>query len=187
MNKLIFSLLFLLCFVFYSTAWSQGNYRLVTYAIGSGGINGSVSASYRMGGTVGQPMVGSMTGSQNTLYTGFWYPPVVWVGIEDWQQDVMPTIFELYQNYPNPFNPSTTISYALPFGSQVSIEIFNVVGQRVRVLMNEQQNPGYYDIVWDGQSDSRNAVSSGVYVYRMYAKGSNGEQFTETRKMLFVR
>jgi len=185
--KLIFSLLLVLCFVFYSTAWSQGNYKLGSYAIGSGGINGSVSTNYRMGGTVGQQVVGSMTGSQNTLLTGFWYPPVVWTGIEDWQQDLMPTIYELYQNYPNPFNPSTTITYALPFVSQVSIEIFNVIGQRVRVLISEQQVPGYYEIDWDGQSDARNVVSSGVYVYRMVAKGSNGEQFTETRKMLFVR
>jgi hypothetical protein len=187
MTKLIFSFFLVLCFIFYGVAWSQGNYKLGSYVIGSGGINGSVSTNYRMGGTVGQQVVGSMTGSQNTLYSGFWYPPVVWVGIEDWMQELLPKVYELNQNYPNPFNPSTTIRYALPFNSDVSIEIYNVLGQRVRALVSENQLPGYYETSWNGQNDFGSAVASGVYVYRMVAKGNNGEQFSETRKMLFVR
>ncbi|MCK4893888.1 MAG: hypothetical protein KAT07_07960, partial [Calditrichia bacterium] len=69
--------LFIFCFLILSLAWSQGNYRLGSYVIGSGGTNGSVSTNYGQAGTVGQLVVGSMTGSQNTLYSGFWYPPVV--------------------------------------------------------------------------------------------------------------
>jgi hypothetical protein len=187
MARLVFSLLIILCFMLYSIAWTQGNYRLGSYVIGSGGTNGSVSTNYGMAGTAGQMVVGSMTGSQNTLYTGFWYPPVVWVGIEDWEQDLLPTVYELNQNYPNPFNPSTAIRYALPFISDVSIDIYNVLGQRVRALVSVNQVPGYYETRWDGRNDFGNTAASGVYVYRMVAKGSNGESFVETRKMLFVR
>ncbi|NOQ96989.1 MAG: T9SS type A sorting domain-containing protein [Calditrichae bacterium] len=187
MVKLIFSLLIILCFMFYNTVWSQGNYRLGSYVIGSGGTNGSVSTNYGQAGTVGQLVVGSMTGSQNTLYSGFWYPPVVWVGIEDWEQDRLPRVYELNQNYPNPFNPSTTIRYALPFISEVSLEIYNVLGQRVRVLVSDNKVPGYYETRWDGRNDFGSAVASGIYVYRMVARGSNSESFVQTRKMLFVR
>ena len=179
--------LFIFCFLFLSLAFSQGNYRLGSYVIGSGGTNGSVSTNYGQAGTVGQLVVGSMTGSQNTLYSGFWYPPVVWVGIEDWEQDLLPRVYELNQNYPNPFNPSTTIRYALPFNSDLSIEIFNVLGQRVRVLVSDNKVPGYYETRWDGSNDFGNAVASGIYVYRMVARGSNSESFVQTRKMLFVR
>jgi len=118
---------------------------------------------------------------------GFWYPPVVWSGIEDWAPDLLPTVYELNQNYPNPFNPSTTIRYALPFNSQVSLEIFNVLGQRVRVLVSDNQIAGYFETRWDGRNDFGSAAASGVYVYRMVARGSNGESFVQTRKMLFVR
>ena len=181
MIKLVFSLLIILCFIFTSAVWSQ-NYKLGSYVIGSGGTNGSVSTNYGMAGTAGQLAVGSMTGPQNTLYTGFWYPPVVWVGIEDWTPDLLPAVYELQQNYPNPFNPSTAIRYALPFISDVTVEIFNVLGQRVRLLLSENQAPGYYETRWDGRNDIGNAVSSGVYVYRMVAQGNNGESFVETRK-----
>jgi hypothetical protein len=187
MLKHIFSLLIMLCFFITSAAWSQGPYKLGSYVIGSGGVTGAFSNNYRHAGTVGQVVVDSVGGAQNILFSGFWNPPVIIVGIEDWQQDLLPKVYELNQNYPNPFNPSTTIRYALPFNSEVFLEIYNVLGQRVRVLVSDNQVPGYYEARWDGRNDFSSTVASGIYVYRMVARGSNGESFIQTRKMLFVR
>lgn len=75
--------------------------------------------------------------------------------------------FWLHQNYPNPFNPTTTIAFTLPEASNVRIEVFNVLGERVRTLTNCRYNTGSYSVVWDGQNESGTLVPSGVYFYRM--------------------
>ncbi len=93
-------------------------------------------------------------------------------GIDDKLAQI-PTQFSLSQNYPNPFNPTTTISYGLPKTAKVKIDVFNLMGQKVRTLVNEQQGAGYKTIVWDGNDNSGNSVSSGVYFYRIDAGDYN--------------
>jgi len=94
-----------------------------------------------------------------------------------------PTQYALEQNYPNPFNPSTTISYQVPEdGEHVRLEIYNVVGQKVRELVNTVQNAGEYTVRWDGLNDRGSRVASGVYIYRM----SSGT-FNSVKKMLLVK
>jgi hypothetical protein len=93
-----------------------------------------------------------------------------------------PTVFALDQNYPNPFNPSTTIRYQLPQDQKVTLEVYNVLGQRVTTLVNEAQAAGTYLLQWDATNDQGYRVSSGVYFYRLQA-GS----FVESRKMLLIR
>ena len=95
---------------------------------------------------------------------------------------LVPIEFSLTQNYPNPFNPSTTIRYALGKRSHVALEIFNSLGQRVRVLASGEQTTGTYSIAWDGTNANGVAVASGVYVYRLRA----GE-FTASKKLLLLR
>ena len=90
----------------------------------------------------------------------------------------LPAVFALHQNYPNPFNPSTTIRYDLPQRSRVKLEIFNVLGQRVEVLVDGWQNAGYHQLQYDARR-----LASGVYFYRIHA----GEKFVRTRKMLLVK
>lgn len=102
-------------------------------------------------------------------------------GVEDNQPSV-PDQFYLSQNYPNPFNPTTTISYGLPADSDVRIMIFNVLGQRVRTLVDERQAAGYKAVVWDGHDNSGNSVSSGVYFYTIEA-GS----YSSSKKMLLLK
>lgn len=89
----------------------------------------------------------------------------------------VPAQFELYQNYPNPFNPTTTIRYGLPKDERVRLEVYNVLGQRVRVLVDVNQKAGYHSVVFSGA-----ALASGVYFYRITA-GS----FASTKKMLLLK
>ena len=90
--------------------------------------------------------------------------------------------FNLEQNYPNPFNPTTTIQYALPRQSNVSLLIYNVSGQKVRELVNKQQTTGKYQVIWDGRNDAGREVSSGIYLYTMTAGN-----FKNTGKMVLIR
>lgn len=94
----------------------------------------------------------------------------------------VPERFLLQQNYPNPFNPSTTIEYELPQDSQVILKIYNVLGQEVRVLLDENQSAGLKTVRWDGRNDSGKTVGSGVYLYRIQA----GDKI-QSRKMLLLR
>jgi PKD repeat protein len=91
--------------------------------------------------------------------------------------EVMPTDMSLAQNYPNPFNPTTEISFSLPEASYVTLEVFNLTGQRVSVLVNGQLSAGEHTVRWDGSS-----VASGVYFSRLQS-GS----FVQTRKMILLK
>ncbi|MBD3401558.1 T9SS type A sorting domain-containing protein [candidate division GN15 bacterium] len=94
----------------------------------------------------------------------------------------LPSTPSLEQNYPNPFNPSTTIQYALPAASDVTIEVLNLLGQRVRLLVDEYRGPGVHRLVWDGRDESGDRVASGVYFYRI----ATGD-FVDSRKMLLLK
>jgi hypothetical protein len=93
-----------------------------------------------------------------------------------------PTAFILQQNYPNPFNPSTSMEYALPQDSHVTITIHNSLGQLVRTLVDDHEPAGFYRAEWDGNTDSGLKVASGTYVYRMQAGG-----YVQTQKMLLMK
>jgi hypothetical protein len=95
---------------------------------------------------------------------------------------VIPEKYELFQNYPNPFNLETLIKYALPEESEVKIVVYNLLGQKVRVLVEDFQEPGYYTISWDGRNNKGEVVGSGIYFYRIQA-GS----FTKTAKMSLLK
>ncbi|HHE65742.1 MAG TPA: T9SS type A sorting domain-containing protein, partial [Bacteroidetes bacterium] len=96
--------------------------------------------------------------------------------------------FELSQNYPNPFNPNTTISYSLPEKSSVTIEIFNILGQRVRTLVEQNKDAGVYSVIWNGKNQSGNQVSSGIYLYVMQAVSlENRKEFVRIKKMILIR
>jgi len=95
---------------------------------------------------------------------------------------IIPLANTLYANYPNPFNPTTNISFEVKERGVISIDIFNVKGQKVRTLQNGVLNSGIYNIVWNGEDESQRNVGSGVYFYRM----QTGE-FTAIRKMLLLK
>ncbi|MCB9088283.1 MAG: choice-of-anchor D domain-containing protein [Calditrichae bacterium] len=104
------------------------------------------------------------------------------VGIEGEIRPEVPAAFALAQNYPNPFNPTTEIPYALPVNARVEIAVYNILGQKVRTLVNHAQSPGYYTARWDGRNDAGQLVGSGIYIYRISA-GS----YTAMRKMILLK
>jgi len=90
--------------------------------------------------------------------------------------------FMLRQNYPNPFNPITTIKYQLPQAAQVNITIYNLLGEKVRTLVSDFKQPGYFQVQWNGLNESGNQAASGIYIYRIQA----GE-FTDVKKMVLLK
>ena len=93
-----------------------------------------------------------------------------------------PKVFVLHQNYPNPFNPSTQIKYDIAEDSFVSITIYDVMGRKIRSLMNTSQTAGYHTISWDARNDIGEGVSAGMYIYTIQA----GE-FRSTKKMVLLK
>ncbi len=110
----------------------------------------------------------------------------IWANVLDWNNPVgikndnikaIPTVFSLDQNYPNPFNPTTAIGYQLSVVSQVDLNIYNVLGQKVATLVSKLQAPGQYQISWDASG-----FPSGLYFYQIRT-GKHSEE----RKMMLLR
>ena len=107
--------------------------------------------------------------------------PYVMTGVSQPVVEI-PTEFALSQNYPNPFNPTTTIKYALKENVQVTLKVYNMLGQEVRTLVNGWQEAGYKQVVWDGLNNNGSPVASGIYIYQIQA-GS----FMQARKMILMK
>lgn len=108
---------------------------------------------------------------------------VVPISVEEEESaELLPERYSLQQNYPNPFNPTTQIKFALPRASHVTIEIFNILGQRVTKLVNKQLPAGYYEFSWNGTDGTGGEVSSAVYFYRLKA-----QDFVKTKKMVLLK
>ena len=110
--------------------------------------------------------------------------PVDYLLAQALAQPSLPRTFALKQNVPNPFNPSTTFSYSVPEGESinVSLKIYDLRGQLVRILEDRQRNAGTYYVQWDGTNTTGKKVSSGVYFYRMQAG-----HFVQTRKLVLLK
>lgn len=105
------------------------------------------------------------------------------VSVEPLSSATVPRQFALDQNYPNPFNPATEISYSLPRPAEVRLEIFNLLGQKVRSLLHhEKQAAGRCTVFWDGRDDFGRSAASGIYLYRITAG-----DFIRTMKMTLLK
>lgn len=96
---------------------------------------------------------------------------------------LIPNDFALHDNYPNPFNPSTTISFSIPKATEVTLDIYNILGQRVVTLFDGMIDAGTHTIEWGGDNDKNEPVASGVYFYRLKA----GTDFEESKKMVLLK
>ena len=102
------------------------------------------------------------------------------VGNEDGLAPVVST--ELKGNYPNPFNPETTISYTIKDNTPVTLEVYNMKGQKVKTLVNDSKAAGNHTVVWTGVDDNNRAVASGVYFFKMSAG-----KYSSTKKMIMMK
>lgn len=101
--------------------------------------------------------------------------------------ETVPEVYALEQNYPNPFNPSTEIRFSLRTAGTTKLEIYAVSGQRVRTLVDGRFSAGTYKVTWDGTNEVGSPVASGIYVYRIEAKGEPSGEFTMTKKMILLK
>jgi hypothetical protein len=112
-----------------------------------------------------------------------WYPTrkAAWLnyitGVEDQSSGMIPTTYSLEQNYPNPFNPSTTIGFTMPKSNHISLKVFNMLGQVVATLVDEEYVAGAHEVRFDAS-----ALSSGIYFYTLKSK-----DFSVTKKMMLVK
>ena len=97
-------------------------------------------------------------------------------------EGLIPQAYSLSDNYPNPFNPQTTISYGLPQQSDLSLVIYNIMGQEIMRWDEQNSQAGFYQKIWNGRNKFGVSVGSGVYFYRIIA----GE-FVKTRKMILLK
>ena len=178
------SILTLLTFCLTGGISSAQVYDLRNDVLDDGGTK-MTSGGYILRGSFGQPTIGKITSTNYIAYIGFWHPPYASPpGVEEdlLESSPLPRVFSLSQNYPNPVSRSTTIQYGLPKEALVDLRVFNVVGQRVRTLINEKQEPGYYRVTWDLRGVTGGRLPNGVYFYRI--KAGN---FVSTKKLVVLR
>ncbi|MHC4479300.1 MAG: FlgD immunoglobulin-like domain containing protein, partial [Planctomycetota bacterium] len=98
------------------------------------------------------------------------------------EKDVAPSRFALSQNYPNPFNAETSIRFELAEPSHVNLAIYDISGGLVAVLQDSHMQAGAHSVIWDGRNNAGQAVSSGVYFYKLSSEG-----YSDTRRMLLIK
>jgi len=103
-------------------------------------------------------------------------------GINDNKDRILPATFSLEQNTPNPFNPNTKINFTLPEQTNIKIEVFDILGKRIRTLTNQSWDAGNHQIEWDGTNAAGELVAGNVYLYRLSTK-----DFVQTRKMILLK
>ena len=89
--------------------------------------------------------------------------------------------YSLGQNFPNPFNPATKVPYTLARKSEVNVSVFNILGQKVKTLVNAEELPGPHEVIWNGDDDGGNKVASGIYFYKIVTA-----DYIATRKMVLM-
>jgi GH43 family beta-xylosidase len=127
---------------------------------------------------VGESFIGKTVNATNQHNLGFWYvyKQSTVTDVEK-EEEPIPTIFKLEQNYPNPFNPSTVIKFGVPEKSRVLVKVYDILGNEVTTLVNEDLDAGLYS-----REFNASGYSSGIYIYRMQAG-----TYINTKKMILVK
>jgi len=118
--------------------------------------------------------IGGTPGEQNVIQTAI-------TSVSD-----VPQVFSLEQNYPNPFNPSTNIRYMLPRAANVTLTVYNILGQKIKTLVNNFESAGLKNVFWDGKDESGSSVSSGMYFFRIIAD-SGEKKYAAMKKGVLLK
>lgn len=163
----------LILFAIDSSQWYAEAQIVVSKSVLGNGSDVISDGEYRIVGTLGQPF---MSSESNPV--GFWYQASRQLNVEVEQNSLnVPEEFQLQQNYPNPFNPTTTIEFALPKQSNVTLKLFDILGREVATLVDAELESGVHKINFDGQD-----LASGIYFYRIHADG-----FLKTKKLMLLK
>lgn len=179
-QKIFVMLLMPACFFCQNEAFAQTN--KIEWSSFNQGFGSASSAGTQVCSALGQSFVGSTQNTNSQIASGFLVHPLISdtkTAVEEKTQEEsqLPTSYELEQNYPNPFNPSTTIAFALPRTSEVTLKIFDASGREVATLVEGRLPAGRHQVVLDARP-----FSSGVYFYRLQA----GE-FSQTRRLTLIK
>ncbi len=163
-----------------NSVWAVGDSGLVLHSI-NGGLSWQsefAKTGYDLFGlTVFDDTTAWICGDNGTVISTGNPGYIVEIDEREFNNYNIPTKFELSQNYPNPFNPSTKIRFLIPSLSQVTLNIFDILGNEIEILVNEEKPTGVYEVSWNAAN-----LSSGIYFYRLQAGG-----FVETKKMILVK
>jgi M6 family metalloprotease-like protein len=145
--------------------------------IGHGKLSGDIDLTGLLPGTYDVVII-NPDGQEGVLADGF-----IVTGATGINSPGIPGKFALYQNYPNPFNPMTTIPFDLKEQSHVTLRIYEVTGRLVKTLIDGQLPADHYEVKWNGVNDAGEAVSSGIYFYKIKA----GSNFAAAKKMVILK
>lgn len=148
-----------------SRACAQG-YSIHWSTLDGGGAMRSAGGTFSVGGTVGQPDAGLLTGGSFSLEGGFWGIPIPRL-LDVMAPDAALEPDVLAMALPNPFRASTEVDFALTREGQARLAVFDLGGRRVRSLVQGTQSPGLYHVHWDGTSDDGQHLAAGVYFFRL--------------------
>lgn len=157
----------------------------ITWDSFASGFQKQAGGELSLTSVVGQPIVGIQRSDAVVVTTGFatfeWSGNLI-SGVHEGAQFI-PATFSLAQNYPNPFNPSTIIRYNVPERSRVRLEIYNLLGQRIRTLVEGERDAGSQQVVWNAEG------ATGLYFYRIEAVSVShpNRRFVDVKKMMVVK
>lgn len=192
MRKYLGSVLILTLALVMGTTVNAQEVKLERWVVGSGGwVDAKNSANIRMSGLTGQVAIEKITqtidGKELNVYQGFWVPMDRLVGIEE--QPSM--LSDDLMNFPNPFSNSTVIRYELPGPAFVSLKVYDVNGQLVKLLLNNSQSSGMQEVRWDATDLTGTDVGSGSYLYELNVRpavaGQGFSPYTKRNVMVVVK
>ena len=169
-NKYTLVLIFLLLAASFSYT------QTISGVFGSAGGK-QTNSTHQLSSTMGECLIGFSNNSSTKSYAGFWYTYIESITTDVENQLTVPTEYKLAQNYPNPFNPVTTIQYSIPQRSNVLLKVYDVLGNEVATLVNEEKDRGVYSVNFDATQ-----LTSGIYFYTLQAS-----DFIETKKMILIK
>lgn len=155
----------------------NAQYILKNSTFSNGAVIATNSNDFNLNSTAGQTLIGSSSDNFFQAGAGLWSYSWSIISSIDNPFTNLPTKFELYQNYPNPFNPNTTIKFALPKTALVKIDVFNLLGQHVAIVLDSKKQAGYHIVHFDA-----NLLASGLYFYTI-----STDHFHKVKKMMFVK
>jgi hypothetical protein len=156
---------------------AEAQNKISNSVFGNGGHN-TANPSFSIAGTVGQPITGETSNESNIGHSGFWYQTIdIVTSVEQIPSALMPKEFRLEQNYPNPFNPTTTIKFALPQSSAVTLKLYDILGRDVATLVDNELEAGEHKVIFDAKD-----LASGIYFYQIQA-----EDFVQAKKLTLLK